>query len=131
MRVTSPAAALVAALAMTLASSLAAPAALAQAPTVAANCPGQPKLPLTFEIDCSHVADPAARNLCKAFIENQACKIFPAYREITGIKLTVTGVVPGITAEQFQAAAEDARKNCPVSKVITGTTITLEATLAE
>ena len=50
---------------------------------------------------------------------------------ITGIKLTVTGVVPGITAEQFQAAAEDARTNCPVSKVITGTTITLEATLAE
>ena len=50
---------------------------------------------------------------------------------ITGIKLTVTGVVPGITAEQFQAAAEDARENCPVSKVITGTTITLEASLAE
>jgi osmotically inducible protein OsmC len=49
---------------------------------------------------------------------------------ITGIKLIVTGVVPGITAEQFQAAAEDARKNCPVSKVITGTTITLEASLA-
>jgi osmotically inducible protein OsmC len=50
---------------------------------------------------------------------------------ITGIKLTVTGVVSGITAEQFQAAAEDARQNCPVSKVITGTTITLEASLAE
>jgi osmotically inducible protein OsmC len=50
---------------------------------------------------------------------------------ITGIKLTVRGVVPGITAEQFEAAAEDARKNCPVSKAITGTTITLEATLAE
>jgi lipoyl-dependent peroxiredoxin len=50
---------------------------------------------------------------------------------ITGIKLTVTGVVPGITAEQFQAAAEDARANCPVSKVITGTTIALEASLAE
>jgi lipoyl-dependent peroxiredoxin len=49
---------------------------------------------------------------------------------ITGIKLTVTGVVPGITAEQFQAAAEDARQNCPVSKVITGTTIELEASLA-
>jgi osmotically inducible protein OsmC len=50
---------------------------------------------------------------------------------ITGIKLTVRGVVPGITAEQFEAAAQDARKNCPVSKAITGTTITLEATLAE
>ena len=49
---------------------------------------------------------------------------------ITGIKLTVTGVVPGITAEEFEAAAQDARKNCPVSKVVTGTTVTLEATLA-
>jgi lipoyl-dependent peroxiredoxin len=51
--------------------------------------------------------------------------------DITGIKLTVRGVVPGITAEQFEEAAEDARKNCPVSKAITGTEITLEATLAE
>ena len=50
---------------------------------------------------------------------------------ITGSKLTVTGVVPGITAEQFQAAAEDAKENCPVSKALTGTTITLEASLAE
>jgi lipoyl-dependent peroxiredoxin len=49
---------------------------------------------------------------------------------ITGIKLSVTGVVPGITAEEFEAAAQDARENCPVSKAITGTTITLEATLA-
>ncbi len=51
--------------------------------------------------------------------------------DITGIKLTVRGVVPGVTAEQFEAAAEDARMNCPVSKAITGTTITVEATLAE
>jgi lipoyl-dependent peroxiredoxin len=51
--------------------------------------------------------------------------------DITGIKLTVRGVVPGITAEQFEEAAEDARKNCPVSKAITGTEITVEATLAE
>jgi lipoyl-dependent peroxiredoxin len=39
-------------------------------------------------------------------------------------------VVPGITAEQFEAAAQDAKQNCPVSKALTGTTITLEATLA-
>jgi lipoyl-dependent peroxiredoxin len=49
---------------------------------------------------------------------------------ITGIKLTVTGVVPGITTEEFEAAAQEARVNCPVSKVLTGTTITAEATLA-
>ncbi len=32
-----------------------------------------------------------------------------------------------LTAEQFEAAAQDAKENCPVSKAITGTTITLEA----
>ncbi len=50
---------------------------------------------------------------------------------ITGIKLTVTGVVPGMTAEQFEAAAQDAKANCPVSQALTGTTITLEASLGE
>jgi osmotically inducible protein OsmC len=50
---------------------------------------------------------------------------------ITGIKLTVVGVVPGIDAEQFEAAAQDAKANCPVSQALTGTTITLEATLQQ
>ncbi|HLT62033.1 MAG TPA: OsmC family peroxiredoxin, partial [Microlunatus sp.] len=50
---------------------------------------------------------------------------------ITGIKLTVKAVVPGLTAEQFQEAAETAKANCPVSKALAGTEITLEATLVE
>ncbi|SDT15951.1 OsmC family protein [Microlunatus soli] len=50
---------------------------------------------------------------------------------ITGIKLIVKGAVPGLNAEQFAAAAEDAKTNCPVSQALAGTTITLEATLAE
>lgn len=50
---------------------------------------------------------------------------------ITGIKLSVTAVVPGLSAEDFAAAAEDAKKNCPVSQALTGTTITLEAKLSE
>ena len=50
---------------------------------------------------------------------------------ITGIKLTVQDKVPGLTAQQFEAAAQDAKKNCPVSQALTGTTITLEATLDE
>ena len=50
---------------------------------------------------------------------------------ITGIKLTVKGVVPGVSAEEFEAAAQDAKVNCPVSQALTGTTITLEASLAE
>lgn len=50
---------------------------------------------------------------------------------ITGIKLIVTGVVPGLTADQFVAAAEDAKTGCPVSQALAGTTITLEASLAD
>ncbi|WP_033436222.1 OsmC family protein [Saccharothrix sp. NRRL B-16314] len=49
---------------------------------------------------------------------------------ITGIHLTVTAVVPGLDAEGFAAAAENAKQNCPVSKALTGTEITLTATLA-
>jgi osmotically inducible protein OsmC len=49
---------------------------------------------------------------------------------ITGIHLTVQGSVPGLSADDFTAAAETAKANCPVSKALTGTTITLDATLA-
>ncbi|GAA2315609.1 OsmC family protein [Nonomuraea roseoviolacea subsp. roseoviolacea] len=48
---------------------------------------------------------------------------------ITGIVLTVRGQVPGVTAEQFQEAAETAKANCPVSKALAGTTISLNAQL--
>ena len=54
------------------------------------SCPGQPKLPVTFQIDCSHLTGAATRELCHSFIENQACKVFPAYRKITGIRLEET-----------------------------------------
>ena len=50
---------------------------------------------------------------------------------ITGIKLTVKAAVPGISAEDFELAAQDAKANCPVSQALTGTTITLDATLVE
>ncbi|KAF4408601.1 MULTISPECIES: OsmC family protein [Streptomyces] len=49
---------------------------------------------------------------------------------ITGIHLTVRGEVPGIDADAFSAAAEDAKANCPVSQALTGTTITLASSLA-
>lgn len=48
---------------------------------------------------------------------------------ITGIHLTVEGEVSGMDAEGFASAAEDAKKNCPVSQALTGTTITLTARL--
>ena len=49
---------------------------------------------------------------------------------ITGIHLTAVGTVEGIDEETFKAAAEDAKKNCPVSQALTGTEITLDASLA-
>ena len=49
---------------------------------------------------------------------------------ITGIHITVRGSVPGLTADQFIEAAEGAKVNCPVSKALTGTKITLDAGLA-
>lgn len=49
---------------------------------------------------------------------------------ITGIKLTVRGTVPGMSEEDFLAAAENAKANCPVSQALSGTTITLDAALA-
>jgi osmotically inducible protein OsmC len=50
---------------------------------------------------------------------------------ITGIKLTVKGAVPGMSAEQFEAAAQDAKANCPVSQALAATPITLEASLVD
>jgi osmotically inducible protein OsmC len=49
---------------------------------------------------------------------------------ITGIKLTVVAEVEGLDAVGFAAAADAAKVGCPVSKALTGTTITLDASLA-
>jgi lipoyl-dependent peroxiredoxin len=49
---------------------------------------------------------------------------------ITEIRLIARGDVPGLSAEQFQAAAADAKENCPVSQALKGTAITLDAALA-
>ena len=49
---------------------------------------------------------------------------------ITEIRLTVKGVVEGMSEEDFVAAATAAKEGCPVSQALAGTTITLEASLA-
>ncbi|MEU9034251.1 OsmC family protein [Streptomyces sp. NPDC048352] len=63
-------------------------------------------------------------------LETKADVTFQPGEGITGIHLTVEGDVPGIDNDAFVAAAEDAKKNCPVSQALTGTTITLSAKLA-
>jgi osmotically inducible protein OsmC len=62
-------------------------------------------------------------------LETVANVTFQPGEGITGITLSVKGRVPGITAEAFQAAAQDAKANCPVSKALAGVNITLEAEL--
>ena len=63
-------------------------------------------------------------------LETRAEVSFQPGEGITGIHLTVRGTVPGITADDFAAAAESAKAGCPVSQALAGTTITLTATLA-
>jgi osmotically inducible protein OsmC len=62
-------------------------------------------------------------------LKTTAAVTFQPGEGITGIVLTVVGTVPGMSAEDFQTAAEGAKEGCPVSKALTGTTITLEASL--
>ena len=50
---------------------------------------------------------------------------------LTGIHLTVRGEVTGMGSETFLAAAEAAKRNCPVSKALTGVEITLDAALED
>ncbi|MEU1459762.1 OsmC family protein [Streptomyces sp. NPDC005706] len=63
-------------------------------------------------------------------LETKADVTFQPGEGITGIHLTVRGEVPGVDEDGFRSAAEDAKKNCPVSQALTGTTITLTAELA-
>jgi osmotically inducible protein OsmC len=48
---------------------------------------------------------------------------------ITKIDLTTRGVVPGLPESEFQRLAEDAKKNCIVSRAISGVPMTVDATL--
>ena len=49
--------------------------------------------------------------------------------EIPAIHLETEATVPGLDDATFQAIAEDAKKNCPVSKVLAGAKIDLKARL--
>jgi lipoyl-dependent peroxiredoxin len=49
---------------------------------------------------------------------------------IDGIRLTVRGEVEGLDEATFLETAQKAKETCPVSKALTGTTITLDAALS-
>jgi osmotically inducible protein OsmC len=59
-------------------------------------------------------------------IDTSANVTFQPGTGITGIVLTVSGTVPGITADEFAAAAEGAKGGCPVSQALAATPISLE-----
>jgi len=62
-------------------------------------------------------------------LDTKADVSFQAGEGITGVHITVVGSVEGMTAQDFTAAAEDAKENCPVSQALQGTKITLDASL--
>ncbi|MDQ6746918.1 MAG: OsmC family peroxiredoxin [Candidatus Dormibacteraeota bacterium] len=49
---------------------------------------------------------------------------------LTGIALKVRGTAGGLDEAAFVKAAENAKESCPVSKALTGVTITLDAALS-
>lgn len=58
-----------------------------------------------------------------------ACAITLENGVITTSDLQVTATIPGISAEEFQKSAENAKDNCPVSKAYSALNITMEAKL--
>ncbi|MDP9907885.1 MULTISPECIES: OsmC family protein [Arthrobacter] len=63
-------------------------------------------------------------------VNTKADVTFQPGEGITGIHLTVSARIPGVSEEEFQRLAEDAKLNCPVSQALRATPITLDATLA-
>ena len=63
-------------------------------------------------------------------VNTKADVTFQPGEGITGIHLTVSARIPGVSEEEFQRLAEDAKINCPVSQALRATPITLAATLA-
>ena len=60
---------------------------------------------------------------------NAECTITLGDGVITESNIILKAKVPGIPKQKFQECAEEAKKNCPISKSL-NTKITLEATLA-
>ena len=62
-------------------------------------------------------------------IQTTAAVTFEAGRGVLGSHLLVSARVPGITEEEFERFAEDAKTNCPISQAL-AIPITIEAELA-
>jgi len=63
-------------------------------------------------------------------LQTSAAVTFVPGTGITKIALSVRGTVPGLDADGFRVAAEDAKKNCPVSQALAGVPdVTVDAAL--
>ena len=61
------------------------------------------------------------------YLDVKATATFVPGQGITGMALVLSGSVPGLSDEDFKAAAETATENCPVSKALANNVpITLE-----
>jgi lipoyl-dependent peroxiredoxin len=81
-----------------------------------------------YSMSLSHALSQAGHTV--ETIDTKADVSFQPGEGITGSHLTTRARVPGLSAEEFATFAEDAKKACPVSGALTGTTITLDAALA-
>ncbi|PXA70855.1 OsmC family peroxiredoxin [Cryobacterium arcticum] len=63
-------------------------------------------------------------------IQTTAAVTFVPGTGVTGSHLLVSARVPGVTEEEFEAFAQDAKLNCPISQALAGISITIEAELA-
>ena len=87
---------------------------------IAAAHAGCFSMKLTFTLNAAGFVPDEIKTVCNISLEAGV---------ITTSELKVTATVPGISAEQFATIAEDAKANCPVSKVL-NCAITMEASLA-
>lgn len=62
-------------------------------------------------------------------VRTQAAVTFVPGTGITGSHLTMSAKIPGITEEEFQKIAGEAKTGCPVSGALASIDITLDATL--
>ena len=63
-------------------------------------------------------------------VQTTAAVTFDPAQGITGSHLLVHASVPGLSEEDFQRLAEEAKATCPVSRALVGIPITIEANLA-
>ena len=72
----------------------------------------------------------AVNNTPPESLQVTAAVTFVPGQGITGSHLLVNAKIAGLSEEDFQRLAEDAKQNCPVSQALAGIPITLEASLA-